>query len=242
MKFDLVMNFAFKFAKEYWIEYFKAMLLPIGFGLVAALFVVLTLQNRNLFPLAILSIPMVCYVFWKGYVITYALNYASYFFYKKSQKGSFADCLGLADEKKQELAKYVSFCACIFIVALFPSLIVVFKIVKNLAMSMAPGFSEIIAYIPILLGNMLFFMIFLPFSNFLNQAFFFKKQDETYFDLFKNCYKKLNSTGIALAIAFSILGGIACNFHPVLSLFLSLGLNLITYSANTVWYVQRVGK
>ena len=63
-----------------------------------------------------------------------------------------------------------------------------------------------------------------------------------YFDLFKNCYKKLNSTGIALAIAFSILGGIACNFHPVLSLFLSLGLNLITYSANTVWYVQRVGK
>ena len=236
-------NLSIEFAQRYAFNYFKSLFLPVVIGLFGGLFVFLTTINPAFGFIALfVSIPCVCFSFWKGYIATFALNCAALSFYKKQENRSFEDFVNLVNKK--ELASYLGFCAILSILFFIPSIIILSKSINFITLLTNP-LSALSNPSVILLGLICIFItsiLLIPFTNFLNQALFFKKNNESYFDLFLNCYKLLNLDGILLTIIFSVISSIISTFHPVLILFASLAFNLITFSMNTFWYHDRITK
>lgn len=240
---NLHFNLGFKFFKKYCIQYFK-MLLPLAiFLLTGIIFIALTKIQPIFGVLAILiSIPCLCYAFWRGYVITYALNFVAFDFYK-NQNEEIKDFQFYIDKiNKKELAKYLGFCAVITLAIYLPSFIYAIDTL-NLNLIFVNPLSLVtsnpIALIKVCFVIILNSLFLIPFLNFYNQALFFKKPDESYINLFLNCYKFLNKEGVILAIIFNVLGAFMSSFHPVIYIILALALNLITFSVNTFWYSER---
>lgn len=229
------LNFGINFSKKYMSQYFRLLLQPILFGILAFLLLKITTQNPSLILLAFLSIPLVCYAFWKGYLITYTLNFAAITFEKKIDK-SLEELLKITKQKEKELAKYLGFCAIISIVAYLPTFIYVIANISNFSSILSNPLIALNA-LAILILNSLFL---LPFYNFFNQAFLFKKDNESFFDLVLNCYKKLDKIGIGLSFLFAFLGGIIGGFNPIIYVILALTLNLLTFSVNTIWYKNKI--
>lgn len=231
------------FARIYAKDYFIALIKPILFCAIGALFVVLTMQNPSFAILALfVSIPCICYGFWRGYIITYSLNYIALEYYKNFEKKDFIEYSKLVNTK--ELASYLLFCAIISLLGFLPSLF--FALSKINLISLISNPSSIMSNMGDIISIFIFILInglvLVPFLNFFNQALFFKNTHESFFDLFLNCFKIQNSTGIILSIIFSVLGSIISGLNPIIYLILALLLNLITFSANTFYYEDRCQK
>ncbi|MBQ7287801.1 MAG: hypothetical protein IJW73_08590 [Candidatus Gastranaerophilales bacterium] len=229
-----------EFAKKYIGQYFKLLIKPIIVGAIGLVSVGLVYIHPLLAILALLiSIPCVCYSFWNGYVVTYSLINVSNTFINSEEK-ELKDCL-INNEEKKQLALWLGFCALISIVAFLPAMIFMGKSVDIIALLTNPssllsntqnlGFVSLICLITTI--------ILLPFLNFFNQAFYFKKEDEKFINAFINCYKKLDSDGIKLSIVFTIAGGILSCFGYIYPI-LALVLNLFTFSANTFWFREKI--
>lgn len=229
------LNFGINFSKKYMLQYFKLLLQPILFGILAFLLLKITTQNPSLILLAILSIPLVCYAFWKGYLITYTLNFAAITYENKTNK-TLEELLKITKQKEKELAKYLGFCAIVSIVAYLPTFIYVIANVTNFSSIFSNPLVILNALVVLILNS----LVLLPFYNFFNQAFLFKKENEKFFDLVLNCYKKLDKTGIGLSFLFAFLGGIIGGLNPIIYVILALTLNLLTFSVNTIWYKNKI--
>lgn len=241
--FESHLKLGFEFYKKYCVEYFRALLLPITCALIGFLFVILTTLNPMFAFLAlIISIPATCFAFWRGYVITYALNYVAFDFYKKNEMLDFRSYIEKVNKK--ELAKYLGFCAIFTLICYLPAFIYSSKSINFISvimnpLSLASNPDALFTIMGVFLLNTL---VLIPFLNFYNQALFFKKQNEGYLNLFLNCYKLLNKEGLALSIIFAVAGFVISVFGPYLYGILALLLNLITFCVNTFWYSERCQK
>lgn len=239
--FSNLLNFGFEFLKKYYSEYFRLLLKPLLYALFGVLIMVIIQQNPNIALLGLLSIPLFCYAFWKGYLITFALNYGA-ISYKNNQKESLENFISKINEK--ELVGFLGFSAVITIIAYLPSLIYAIRtidfimIISNPASLLSNASALVMVFLVLLLNS----LILAPFFNFFNQAFFFKKENESFMNLFFNCYKKLDKDGLVLSIFFGIIGGIISVLHPLIYLVFALLLNLITFSVNSLWFYERLEK
>lgn len=232
-----LLNSSFKFLKEYCSEYFKLLLKPLLCALFGILIMIIIQQNPNIALLGLISIPLFCYAFWNGYLITFALNYAA-ILHKNNQKESLENFISKIN--RRELASFLSFSAIITIIGYLPSLIYIFKtidmsILTNPALLLSNTSELIMVFLVLLLNN----LVLVPFFNFFNQAYFFKKENENFITLFFNCYKKLDKDGWVLSILFGFIGWIISLLHPLIYLVFALLLNLITFSANALWFCER---
>ena len=231
------------FSKIYAKDYFIALIKPIIFCAIGALFVILTMQNPSFAILALLvSIPCICYGFWRGYIITYSLNYAALGYYKNFEKKEFIEYSKLVNTK--ELASYLLYCAIISLLAFLPSLIYALCKINLISLILNPSsiMSNAVDLMSVLTFILINSIILIPFLNFFNQALFFKNRNENFFELFLNCYKIQNLTGIIISIIFSVLGGVISGLNPIIYLILALLLNLLSFSVNTFYYEDRCRK
>ena len=237
------LKLGYEFLKKYCCEYFRMLLLPFACALIGILLVILTTINPMFGFLAlIIGIPSICFAFWRGYIATYALNFMAYDFHKKNEMLNLKKYVEKVDKK--ELAKYLGFCAFITLICYLPTFIFISKTINIGALFLNPLslLSNQTALFSICLISMLNTILFIPFLNFYNQALVFKQQNESYMNLFLNCYKNLNNAGLILASIFVIAGVIISSFGPFLYGILALLLNLITFSVNTFWYSERCQK
>lgn len=240
---DSYLKLGFEFYKKYCVEYFRALLLPFACALIGIFFVILTTQNPAFAFLAIVvSIPSICFAFWKGYIATYAMNFIAYDFFKKNEVMDFK--IYVENVNKKQLAKYLSFCAILTIICYLPSFIYISKFIN-----LGSIFSNPLALIadPIALFSvcgilLLNTLILIPFLNFYNQALYFRKENESYLNLFLNCYKYLNKDGFILSLIFLLIGTLISLLDPFIYAILALLLNIITFSVNTFWYSERCQK
>ena len=239
------LNFYFKsglnFLKKYAGNYLLEMMIPVAMGFFGFLITYLIIR-LGLAPevlAAIIAIISICGAFWRGYVATYALNYAAFDYYKNGKENKLAEYVKKVNKK--QLASYLSFCAIFTLIAYFPAFCYSFKTVNILDLFYNPFsvFGNISGFIKLFFAFLLNSVVILPFLNFFNQALFFKKENETYFNVVMKCFKLQNKQGICLSIIFGFLGGFISIFGLVPYLLLALLLNVLTFSINTFWYSDR---
>ena len=171
------------FSKKYFWQYLKLLIKPILVGIIGTLSVSLVYINPLLAIVALfISIPCVCYAFWNGYVTTYSLNNAARFLID-NQDDELKNLL-ITKEQRQELAKYLGFCALIFIIACLPMMIIAGKSIDITSLLDNPAnFSSVIQNLNLNLIVLITTIIFFPFFNFFNQALYFKKEEDTHLSL-----------------------------------------------------------
>lgn len=221
------------FLKIYFNEYLIALKMPFLVGLIGFLSIILCMVTPIGAIIALLIfIPCFCYAFWHGYLIAYSLNYAADSFAKTDNKVSLADCYDLAKKDSGELAKFLLFYAVVYFIVCIPSIIYLFF---NFTPDGTIPTQKIFKCMFFLLMNNI---ILLPSSNFLNQAFFYRKKEESFSELLLNCYKKLDKTGILLSITFGSFM-LLNSINSLICSILILILNPLVYCANTIWYKQK---
>ena len=244
-KIDILLKLSTKFCKKYIREYINLLFKPVLIGIFGCLFIPLAAVHPALAILAlIISIPCTCYAFWRGFLITYALNIAALNYIKKVSDTSLENCYKAALKTEKDFALYIGFFALICVIRYLLTVICFFTIVP---ISRLP---YILNDIQGLLSSfaMIFFIsiintIFLiPILNYATQAYLFKQNGENYFQLLINCYKKLDSTGILVAILITVITFLISSFAPVIYLISFTIINAIVYSINTFWYYSRISK
>lgn len=237
-KLNLIIKLSFKFFAKYINDYIKAtiklvVLCILGFALVPLSYFGIPFALLTFF----VTIPLFCYCFWRGYVITYALNYLAFEFLKKQEQKTFKECVDTSLKNGGELAKYVSFIAVITILGYIPFIYYFIHTTSLTALITDPmGLLNNLGLGLIFMINTLFLA---PFINFALQAYFFKK-NESYMDLLKNCYKYLDITGILITLIIVGFTTIISSAAVVIYALIFLPLNVIIYSVNTFWYYSRL--
>lgn len=238
-KLKLLLSLSHKFCLKYALEYFKMLLKPCIVGLIGFIFVPLCMVNPIFALCAIfITLPCIFYSFWKGFCITYLLNYAALGFIKKETGLELKAYENSFKAQEKDFIKYISFCAIIVLIFYLPC---VFFIFKNLSLLIGanPNYMAIIKdFLGILLYSFTISIILVPFTNYFTQSYFFKKDHENYFNLFLNCYKNLNKEGLIIAFGITLLTFIISSLNVFL-LPLLLVLNLYYYSINTFWYYSK---
>lgn len=230
--YKIILKKSSDFLNLYLKEYLIVLKTPFLVGLVGFLSMILCVLGPIGAVLALfISIPCICYSFWQGYLITYSLNYAADSFIKTDNKVSLMDCHDLAKKDGNELAKYLVFSS---VLCLLVNLFSILYLLSNIASITSITPHEIFRYTFFLTLNSI---LLLPFSNFLNQAFFYRKK-ESFFELFLNCYKKLDKTAILLIITFSLIM-VLNSINSLIYTIVALVLNPLIYCANTIWYKQK---
>lgn len=229
-----LIKMTYDFAKKYLAQYIFALTKPLLVGILGLVLFSLIFINQKFVLLALLSIPCLCYSFWRGFVVTYFLCDCANGF----QKGS-TDIFDLYVEKNKneskKLAGYVVFVAILTILLYIPSLIYISNNVSLNDLSNVAKVTKIV--------NMAFFVntiVLAPFLNYALQAFYFKKNGENYFKLFLNCYSKLDLKGILIALIITIFMFKLAELTPVVYVILALLFNPFIYGINTFWYAKRV--
>lgn len=225
-KMNILLKLSLKFAMKYLKGYLYSLVKPLCAFLGGVLVLVFCINIPQIALLGLLSLPLFFFGFWRGFMVTYALNLASCTFTKQSSSLDFAEYYNLSLKDEKELAKWVTFCAITSIALYCPTILFVLNS-PNIIKSMPQVF------IVFLINTLLL----APFLNYFTQAFFFRKKDENYFDLFLNCYKKLDSTGILIALIITIGMMLVSStpFYAIIALF----ANIFIYSINTFWYSSR---
>ena len=242
-KINKYLRLSKKFAKKYTKEYLLLMAKPILVGLVGFMFVQFALKNPFfIFFVFLITFPCIFWAFWKGYVITYALNYAAYDFYDNENDYTLLDFIEQNKNKEKNLALYLSFCAIVSIILFLPTILSSVSILGALFTNPAGIMTMLNKFVSTFVIFLINSIILIPFINFMTQAYFFKKDHENFSDAFINCYKYLNKDGVIIAIAISIISSLPGLINPVLQGILMLLLNTYFYSINTFWFYDRVNK
>ncbi len=231
-----------KFFKRYLKEYFLLLLKPLLIGIIGILSVLLAFIDPIFGIVSLfISIPCICYSFWRGYLITYSLNLASYNFIKKNAVLSLENCYKAVLQDEKRFAMYVLFYALATIIGYIPTIIFTVISVGNtdLATIINNPFDIINTMLPVFIVSVINSLVLLPFLNFSLQAYTFKK-DENFIQLFLNCYKKLDLTGFIIAFIVSGFSFVISAVNIVLYFLTFIFINLIVYSVNTFWYSSRI--
>ena len=236
-KVSVLLKLCYKFSKRYMQGYLSEIAKPVLFGILGILMVLSATFNIKFIICGFLSIPVLCWAFWKGYVITYGLVSCAHT-YIKDVPNSFKIHSKEAKDGEKNFAKYVCFCALLTLICYLPCF---FYIKNNIPFSlniiMEPNSaSEYLAAVnkPFIINTILL----APFLNYFLCTYYYRKDNENYFKLFLNCYKYLDILGIAIAVIltlFSFLGG-------VIYLIIAIFLNPFIYSINTFWYMAKMNK
>lgn len=235
-KLKILIKLSYKFTKKYTPQYVNLLAKPL-IAVVMGIFFMIFIGVNPL--ISLLSIPCFCYAFWRGFFTTYALNYAAYDFRKENTGLSLCDFYKKLKDKESNFALYITFCAFLTLIFYIPT----FKYSINaiLGSNILSDPYSIIAVMHeiknIILINTLFL---LPFLNYMTQAYFFKKENENFIQLFLNCYKKLDLTGLLVCIIISVIGFLL-NYTGIIIL-LFFVFNPFCYAINTFWYSTRVKK
>lgn len=243
-KLKILFKLSFKFFKKYFSQYFVLMLKPIVVTIIGLLSIFLAFISPLLAIVALfISIPCVCYGFWRGFIITYSLNIAALNFIKNNSNTSLSDCYNNALEKEKDFAKYVCFYALINILGFLPVIIYFFHLIPLTEFPFILNDPIILKskLIPIVCLILVNTIILLPFLNYATQAFLFKKE-ENYIQLFLNCYKKLDMTGFLIALIINLIVFVLNYFFLKIYLLTFMIINVFVYSINTFWYYSRISK
>jgi len=240
MKITSILNISLNFTAKFAYDYIKYMLKYIFLGIAG--FVFLPLINVNpifALPALFVTIPVVCYCFWRGYVATYALNFAALEFLFKKPLKELNRYVELAKKQEQKLIAFVTFFAIITVVAYLPT---VFYFINNFSYeSMIIDPKNYVLPKGITIFSIINTLVLAQFLNFALQAFFFKKE-ENYFTLLIKCYTKTGFSGFiisALIIGITTLLNVKL---PFIYLITFLPLNLLIYSFNTIFYFSKIKK
>ena len=230
-KISILLKLCYKFSKKYLSGYIFALSKPILFAIFGIMLVGTIFINPKFVICGFISIPFLCYAFWRGYVTTYGLIPCADNFLKETAL-PFENFAQQAKKQEKELAKYLCFIAIISILLYIPSVVYILKTVP-FSIEMLFDYEKLLAYGPEIDNVFLINSLLLaPFSNFALCAFYYKKENENYFKLLINCYKNLDIYGIIIALIFTLIaakGGI-------IYIILALLLNTFIYSTNTFWY------
>ncbi len=242
-KINKYLKLSKEFAKKYIKEYFILMLKPIIIGLLGGVFVELSLKNPFFIIFVFLiTFPCIFYSFWKGFVVTYALNYAACDFYKNESDYSLLNFIEENKTKEKNLALYVSFCAIVSIILFLPTILSSTSILGALFTNPAGIIAMTNKFISTFIIFLINCVVLIPFVNFMTQAYFFKKDDENFTDAFINCYKYLDKEGIIIALIICIITSLPGLLNPILQGIIMLILNVYIFSINTFWFYDRINE
>lgn len=222
--YKLSWKFCARYFKEFFIEYLKPSLLfllsmfILGLGTKIPVYVYIVLS-------LLVVLPLSCYALWKMTVICFALIPACYEFLKNGAKKSFKDIVNEVNQKK--LISFFGFCLVIYLIIMILIPLMVFALKDNIAVF----FIFIISI----------FVLIMPFSFLSLQAFYFKKDNENYLDLLKNCYTKLDINIILIIISLIIINGIL-SVVPLVNIIISFFMPVIIIPVCTFWYYTKVTK
>ena len=223
----ILLKLSFKFTKRYILQYLLELKKPLIVAFIGFLLFLTCFIHPALALVALLSIPCFCYAFWKGYLITYALIPCADNFIKENPE-PFKNFVNNIKLQEGNIAKFVCFIAFFTIVLYIPSFI--YAAAK---ISFLPDLQQYLK----LMDNAFLIntLILAPFLNYALCALYYKKDKENYFNLFLNCYKKLNVLGILIALVLTLFSYKFVVVYIILALF----LNPFIYSINTLWYFSR---
>lgn len=220
---SLLLKLGCKFFQKYALEYLKLLFPIILLGMIV--FVLLSFSMNGNVVCALLALfvgfPCFCIAFWKGFLMTYALNFVALDFIKQTPQNSLKEYYQQAKKDSKKFACYISFCAILTILLYLPTV---------LFFTTQKAFN-----VELIIFYCLNSLLIMPFLNFFTQAYFFKKENENFLNLFLNCYKNLNLIGALLSFVFVALS----IFSGVVYLVIALFLNVFCYSINTFWYYSR---
>lgn len=239
----IIFNLSKKFTKIFFLTYLKALLIPVlvgFFGTIAGIFILfygINLLNSIIIILGgtILAFCLT-YAIWKGLLATYVLNYAAIDFLKSAyKKTTFQNYLKAFKPKEKDFIAYLTFCSFVLIVLYLPFL---YTGLKQVSLADLATLDFILKNKKLLAVFSLNTLFLAPFINFVFQAYFFRKDSENYFNLFLNCYKKLDLTGFAIAFTITLFTFVL-SFNPVLSILIILLMPTV-FSINAFWYYSRI--
>lgn len=250
-KFLLLTKLAFKFLKKYFSCYIKEILKLVGLFILGLLpFIILAISPiLGIFLCLFISIPLTAYSFYKGILVTYSLNFLAYDFLKQQGLKTMENALAEVKSVEIDYVWYLLFVSIVSILLYTPSILIFINSINpwlnsidlNSAMMNISttgklddlhleyfnktGFWTII--------NSIFAA---PFFSLCFQAFFYKKKDESFFNLFLNCYKILDLKGIIIVLIAFFLNYISQTklaillpiLFPILTVYLT-GLLLFYY-------------
>lgn len=223
--FSLGKKFFLKYYKSYFLLYFKYFAVCIVGILLTALIAISPL-------ILIIALPLAFWAMWKTFVVYFAIIPTCYDFIKKGGKRSFKEIFESIDTKN--LLAFITYCC---LVAFFLCLPPIFTIFATMHMKNTNlGFA---IYITVLLATIL---LSIPFYVLYLQAFYFKTDDESYFDVFKNCYKKFDLSLVIIMLAIIALSIVAGLLPPIINIIAMIALSLFNYSVVTFWYISKLGK
>ena len=242
-KIQLIFKLGYKFTLKYLKEYVLLLLKPVLIGLVG-IFIMFFITFDPIFAFLgiFITLPCIFYSFWKCYWISYAINPCAYYFIKKGADLSIKDCLELIKNDEKNFIKYISFCAIFSVFCYIPTIVFALNKMNNINSLIADPLSVITIMQPILAIMFINTLVVAPFLVFLNQVYYFKKEDENYFSLVKNCYKYLDFVGVVLVLTAIVLNMVLPNKNIILYIILVILINLFVNSINTFWFFTKIKK
>lgn len=229
-KFKIIFKLSIKFLQRYLPQYLYLMLNPFLIALIGFSFLFLVKINPlfGIFALFI-TIPCIFYSFWKGFLITYSLNCASYNFIKKDAQYDLKACLETVKKDEKKFAVYITK-SFLLIVAPFCLLILAMRI----------STIGLMLIIPVAVIVILYVLFLIPFCSFMTQAYYYKNEDDSFYSIFKSCYKNLDSTAYLIflfSILINILSGSIKNLF--FSIATSLVLSLLIFCMCAFWFYAK---
>ncbi len=231
---SLFFKLSIKFFKRYFREYFS--LYAKYLLIFIASFIFIPLVNISPFfalPVLFIAIPVSCWASWKIYVIAFALIPASYDFLKNGSRRSFKEIFETIETKK--LLSFVSFYFLVSILLFTP---LIFVLITKFSQIIAKNYTEFL--IQLIIISVVTFFVSIPFFMLNLQAFYFKSEEENYFDVFKNCYKKLNLEFVAILFVIAIFSIIINILPPLFSGIANIIAIPFFYSVLSFWYISRI--
>ena len=223
--FSLGKKFFLKYYKSYFLLYFKYFAICIVGVLLNVLIAISPL-------ILIITLPLAFWAMWKTFVVHFTIIPTCYDFIKKGGKRSFKEIFESIDTKN--LLAFITYCCFIVFFLWLPQIIVgyISMNIKNAALSFT---IYSIAFLATILLSIPFYVLYL-------QAFYFKTDDESYFDVFKNCYKKFDSSLVITILAIIALSIVAGLLPPIINIVAMIALALFNCSVVTFWYISKLGK
>ena len=232
-----------EFTKAYIKSYLYMMIIPIIIALIGVLAMLPLIKTANPFfgLLAIfITIPALCFAFWRGYLIAYSLNYAAWDFSKNQEMLiDLKSALAKTKEKGNKIALYTIFVSLVTLLLCLPVLIYFafqIKFCIDYSILSRTALHKYTICTSLLLINLI---LLLPFTNYALQAFFFKKKDEKFLDLFVNCYKKLDFTGFLIGVFNLVVSCIMVILPSYLYVIFMILFVLFSFPISTFWYYQK---
>ena len=231
---SLFFKLSIKFFKRYFREYFSLYAKYLLIFIASFIFIpLMTLSPFFALPVLFIAIPVSCWASWKIYVIAFTLIPASYDFLKNGSRRSFKEIFETIDTKK--LLSFVSFYFLVFILLFTP---LIFVLISNFSQILAKNYTEFL--VSLVIVSIFTFVVGIPFFMLNLQAFYFKNPEENYFDVFKNCYNKLNFDFFVILIIISILSIIINILPPLFSGIANIIAIPFFYSVLSFWYISRI--